>query len=217
MENSSQKKPMSGMRVSNNLIKGVDRLKRIIALLMAWSLWIIPLQLPVSAADASQAIPQEVLRPQMSKIEKKLAGDDFESETLDSRWDGMERMEQEDGNRIGKVKANSLVTFGLGKLWLEDHIIRMNVKMDYAPDSWVEIADLRFKNDNTKGKVMLYQKADKSISRLYFQTVGQSQNLWYSCDLPEDHPAFLSQWFFVKIQVKDQSVQIYPGQCGAGF
>ncbi|MBP3361053.1 MAG: S-layer homology domain-containing protein [Clostridia bacterium] len=163
----------------------------------------------VLGAGAADAINPEVIRPVMGKTETLIADENFDRESLDPRWTNMTRIEQNDGNNIGRVAPNTISTYGVGKMWLTDFTLRLNLMMDYAPDSWAEVADIQYKNENSKGKIMLYQKSDKSISRLYFATVGQASNLWYSYDLPADHPAFKGEWFFLKVAVKNDKVNIY--------
>ena len=180
-------------------------MKRIISTLAAAAL----ITVNVFAAPFSQPIPDSVMRPAPGLIETVLVNEDFEGTLNTSKWSGIYTSAQSDGNNAGVVAPDKIASYGLGTSWFGDHCVRMNAKLDYAAEGWPEILDLRFKNDNTKCKIMVYQSKDKATSRIYLQTAGQSSNLWYSHDLPAEHPIFNGEWFFIKAEVKEDAVNVY--------
>jgi len=152
-------------------------------------------------------IGDSVIKPQMTKIEASLVSENFDGEAISANWANMVRVQQSNGNFVGKIAPDKIATLGLGKMWLSDFTARMNFKLDYFSGNWVEVLDIKYKNENEKGKIMLVDTGDNP--RLIFQTVGQASNLWYTYNLPADNTVFSGEWQFLKVVVKGDKVLIY--------
>lgn len=147
--------------------------------------------------------------PNLPDIHKKVLREDFDANYHASKWTGVTVVQGAGGNNIGMVSPNTTATYGANSIWLGNVTIQANLKVDYVNEKWTEIMNIGYRNENQRGKIMLYQNAGKTISKVYFATVGQQSNLWTSKDIPADHNIFKGEWVKLKVELNAPDVSIY--------